>query len=147
MPCIVKQKPRNNNFNLHFHFPFGFEAKKKKHNSVCFFSLCVSPYKKVYLGKTKVVLYVVSKKPYFSSFQRLKDAIVQDYQTTKTNQYKRYREEFQYLHNKLEHIKKLVSDFDTRSANPSSSGRNSSMTSSSSTSEFSSRLSPLAASS
>lgn len=80
-----------------------------------------------------------------AEYQRLKDAIVQDYQTTKTSQYKRYRDEFQYLHNKLEHIKKLVHDFDTRCMNKGNgSGSNSS---NSATSEFSSRLSPLAASS
>jgi len=48
-----------------------------------------------------------------SEYQRLKKMIMEEYQTTNNSGFKRDQEEFQYLHQKLAHIKKLVSDFDT----------------------------------
>ena len=45
--------------------------------------------------------------------QRLKKMIVKEYQSANDSQIKRDREEFHYLHKKLEHIKKLVHDYDT----------------------------------
>lgn len=39
--------------------------------------------------------------------------IVLEYQKTNDSQYKRHQEEFNYLHKKLAHIKKLVHDYDT----------------------------------
>jgi hypothetical protein len=39
--------------------------------------------------------------------------IVKEYQSANDSQIKRDREEFHYLHKKLEHIKKLVHDYDT----------------------------------
>jgi len=49
--------------------------------------------------------------------QRLKKMVVKEYQAANDNQVKRDREEFQYLHKKLDHIKKLVHDYDTKYAN------------------------------
>ena len=46
-------------------------------------------------------------------FERLKKMIVKEYQSANDSQIKRDREEFHYLHKKLEHIKKLVHDYDT----------------------------------
>ena len=57
----------------------------------------------------------------FFSLQRLKDAIVQDYQNQCNSQFKNKKKEFQYLHHKLEHIKKLVHDYDTRYGGSSNS--------------------------
>jgi len=45
--------------------------------------------------------------------QRLKKMIMEEYQTANNSGFKRDQEEFQYLHQKLAHIKKLVHDFDT----------------------------------
>ena len=39
--------------------------------------------------------------------------IMEEYQTANNSGFKRDQEEFQYLHQKLAHIKKLVHDFDT----------------------------------
>jgi len=39
---------------------------------------------------------------------------VQEYQSTKSEEYTGMQEEFQYLHKKLDHIKKLVHDYDTK---------------------------------
>merc|ERR1712141_905022 len=47
-------------------------------------------------------------------YHRLKAAVVQEYKVTKNSQFQRVRDEFQYLHKKLEHIKQLVHDYDTR---------------------------------
>jgi len=54
-------------------------------------------------------------------YKRLKDAIVQDYQNQCNSQFKNKKKEFQYLHHKLEHIKKLVHDYDTRYGGSSNS--------------------------
>ena len=45
----------------------------------------------------------------------LRKMVVKEYQAANTNQIKLDREEFQYLHKKLDHIKKLVRDYDTNS--------------------------------
>ena len=50
------------------------------------------------------------------NLQRLKKMVVKEYQAANDNQVKRDREEFQYLHKKLDHIKKLVHDYDTKYA-------------------------------
>ena len=42
----------------------------------------------------------------------LKKMVIKEYQAANTNQAKVDREEFQYLHNKLAHIKQLVQDYD-----------------------------------
>ena len=47
---------------------------------------------------------------------------MEEYQTTNNSGFKRDQEEFQYLHQKLAHIKKLVSDFDTNGSKKLSSG-------------------------
>ena len=47
------------------------------------------------------------------SFQRLKKMIMDEYQTQQSSGFKRDQDEFQYLHQKLAHINKLVNDFDT----------------------------------
>ena len=49
---------------------------------------------------------------YVFLLQRLKAAVVQEYKVTKNSQFQRVRDEFQYLHKKLEHIKQLVHDYD-----------------------------------
>lgn len=46
-------------------------------------------------------------------YQRLKKMIMDEYQTQQSSGFKRDQDEFQYLHQKLAHIKKLVHDFDT----------------------------------
>lgn len=46
-------------------------------------------------------------------YASLKKMIVLEYQKTNDSQYKRHQEEFNYLHKKLAHIKKLVHDYDT----------------------------------
>ena len=45
----------------------------------------------------------------------LRKMVIKEYQAANTNQIKQDREEFQYLHKKLDHIKKLVRDYDTNS--------------------------------
>ena len=45
--------------------------------------------------------------------QRLKKMIMEEYQTQTCNGFKRDQDEFQYIHQKLAHIKKLIHDFDT----------------------------------
>jgi RNA polymerase II elongation factor ELL len=46
-------------------------------------------------------------------YQRLKKMIMDEYRTQQSSGFKRDQDEFQYLHQKLAHIKKLVHDFDT----------------------------------
>ena len=47
-------------------------------------------------------------------FQNVKHRIVEEYEKNKRNQtYQEARSNFQYLHEKLAHIKKLVHDYDT----------------------------------
>ena len=62
----------------------------------------------IYFFEIVLILYV------FFLLQRLKAAVVQEYKVTKNSQFQRVRDEFQYLHKKLEHIKQLVHDYDTR---------------------------------
>ena len=65
--------------------------------------------------------------------QRLKKLIVHEHQEmTNDSQFKRDQEEFQYLHKKLAHIKKLVHDYDTKYAEQKNSSNNSSRSSGSS---------------
>ena len=45
----------------------------------------------------------------------LRKMVVKEYQAANSNPIKLDREEFQYLHKKLDHIKKLVHDYDTNS--------------------------------
>ena len=50
-----------------------------------------------------------------SDYLLLKKMAVKEYQVANSNPVKLDREEFQYLHKKLDHIKKLVHDYDTNS--------------------------------
>ncbi len=51
--------------------------------------------------------------PFFFLFQKLKEKIMNEYAENKQDtNFLKAKEEFQYLHEKLAYIKKLVSDYD-----------------------------------
>lgn len=54
---------------------------------------------------------------FFFSFQETKAQIFREYKETKQNRvYQQMKERFDYLHNKLSHIKRLILEYDSENA-------------------------------